>query len=153
MSWDRWKAFSIFGVASLFVVTFFVPVLAFLKAPAGSPSPWWNVAAMSAIPDDGVPHLHLITAKQSDGWNSLPDRFVGHLYLIREPDANEVRAFLPHCRRGASIRYDSETKVFRSMCWDISFDLQGRPLQNTGLSEMIPVPIKVEADLVLARME
>lgn len=133
-----------------------VPVAAFLYVPqASAHSDWHWVASVGVIPVDGVPISVPVYAEHRDAWTKHPNCVIDRVYLVRSKDTAQISAFRLHDRRGAGVYYNQEKKTFDSICFNVSFDLNGRllPEYEAGFDDaMIALPAKIELEQILVRM-
>jgi len=85
-----------------------------------------RVAALEALPPDGIPRKFQIIATRSDAWNKFPDVPVGAVYLRRLPN-NQVEAFNAACpHAGCFVNYQPETGGYGCPCHNSSFTVGGK---------------------------
>ena len=126
------------------------------KQPAG---PWYPVATLFDLPDDGQPVRVLITAHEHDAWTKFPDQTVGAVFLRRRPDDGAILAFAPehHPLLHIPVEYHASDRLFRSNCWSLSFDLDGNEIEQDDLPavghKMPRLPVFVSEGRVWVRYE
>ena len=87
------------------------------------------VAPLSAVPDDGLPHIFEVIADKQDAWNRFTNVPIGSVYLIRKPGTREITAFNTTCpHAGCRVGYLVDEKYFRCPCHTSAFDISGRRL-------------------------
>ena len=143
------------SIAVLLALAITLPGVAFLtgSALAARKADWVNVGSHASLPDDGTPELVIVRVTRTDAWTRLPDEVIGRVWLRRVPDTAEVVALHHyHLRSGAGVVFDDAKRVFRSQCWDLEFDLDGKPLQASRPNDgMGPIEAKMVAGEVFAR--
>lgn len=85
-----------------------------------------RVAALDAVPADGVPRQFAVIKDKTDAWTYSPNERVGAVFLIRQPGSDAVEAFncvCPHA--GCFIGYDNTSNQFQCPCHTSSFQLDG----------------------------
>lgn len=156
MKTSHLQGFCVVAMGTLFAMILGAPAIAFLRAPTPTPPEWRPVGTLSSVPDDGVPRLYSIVIDGEDAWNIRPDPIVWRLFIVREPNATAVRAFLPFSRRGSSIHYNEEKIAFQEGCWNVLFDLHGEPLREDDrffIGNMIPINIQYRRGKVWVRAD
>ena len=95
------------------------------------------VAPLSAVPDDGLPHIFEVISDKQDAWNRFTNVPIGSVYLIRKPGTREITAFNSTCpHAGCRVGYLADKKYFRCPCHASAFDISGRKM--TEISEVPP---------------
>ena len=85
-----------------------------------------RVAALSALPDDGVPRKFSVLASRVDAWNRSPETAVGAVYLRREK-GEKPRAFNVACpHAGCFVDYLEEKSGYLCPCHNSTFALNGK---------------------------
>jgi menaquinol-cytochrome c reductase iron-sulfur subunit len=92
-----------------------------------------RVAALSSIPEDGVPRRFAVIADRADAWNYVPDQPVGAVYLRREA-GQELQVFQATCpHAGCSVSTTDENGgAFHCPCHNSSFDWNGKRVPRPG---------------------
>ena len=84
------------------------------------------VAALSSLPEDGVPRKFSVITSHTDAWNRMPRVPVGAVYLRRVGDKN-VQAFNVMCpHAGCFVEYEVSRKRYHCPCHNSSFAVDGR---------------------------
>lgn len=82
------------------------------------------VAALSALPEDGLPRKFPVIAGHTDAWNKIPPAPIGAVYLRRA--GKTVEAFNVVCPHlGCFVDFNAETKSYLCPCHNSSFALNG----------------------------
>jgi menaquinol-cytochrome c reductase iron-sulfur subunit len=93
---------------------------------ADEPGRLVRIAALDAVPDDGVPRQFPVIADRQDAWNRFPNEAIGAVYLRRKPGADEVEAFNASCpHAGCFVAYLADRKAYQCPCHDSAFDVDG----------------------------
>lgn len=98
----------------------------FRKARKGQ---FLKVAALSAVPDDGIPRRFPVIADQRDAWNYYPNQPVGVVYVRRQPGEKEVTvlsAVCPHV--GCLVDFNKlagDSGLFQCPCHRSDFEPDG----------------------------
>lgn len=108
--------------------------------------PLVRVATLSQVPADGLPRLFPVVTDQEDAWNRYPDRRVGAVYLLRQPDGEKPIALSAKCpHAGCFVGYVTGADRFLCPCHTSAFWLDGERV--SGDSEVAPRgmdPLEVE---------
>jgi hypothetical protein len=136
---------ALFGILSAATAAFLIPT----REP--EPSPWVCVGQLAELPEDGTPRQVAVQLPQRDAWHALPDRRLGVVFLRRLPGGRVVALRAEH--HGSfriPVLYDPQKQSFRSKCWAIRFNLEGREIPEDGVlsgdtMEAIPVRVRNEA--------
>lgn len=84
-----------------------------------------RVAALSALPEDGVPRKFAIRASRVDAWNKSPEMAIGAVYL-RRSKGEKPRAFNVVCpHAGCFVDYMESKTSFLCPCHNSTFALDG----------------------------
>ena len=93
---------------------------------------YFRVAALDAVPDDGVPRQFAVVADRTDSWNRFPQEPIGAIYLRRTKGAKEPVAFNAICpHAGCFIAHAPERNLFQCPCHNSAFQLDGSIIQPT----------------------
>jgi len=85
-----------------------------------------RVAALDALPPDGIPRKFQVLATRVDAWNRMPDVPVGAVYLRRTAD-NKVEAFNVVCpHAGCFVDFVPEKGKYHCPCHNSSFTVAGK---------------------------
>lgn len=132
-SWTK-SAILLLGLAVLSVLS--TAAFAFLTSPLREPPPpdWFAVSRLSALPDDGRPLRVAVTVSRRDAWTRQPDETLGYVFLRRKPETSEVVGLRAehHSLFRIAVEYDDSARLFRSRCWKVAFDLEGREVEDGG---------------------
>ena len=102
----------------------------------GTQGNWIRIAALDALPDDGIPRQFEVIADKQDAWNKYLNQPIGAVYLRREPGSETVTAFNATCpHAGCFIGFAAQQKHFACPCHKSTFDLEG-----VRLTERSPSP-------------
>ncbi len=83
------------------------------------------VAALTALPEDGLPRKFPVVAGHTDAWNKVPPAPVGAVYLRRV--GSSVEAFNVVCpHAGCFVDFIPETKSYLCPCHSSTFALNGK---------------------------
>ncbi len=95
---------------------------------------WVRVASKAAVPVGGPPQRCPVIADRSDAWNGYPAEAVGAIFLCQVGDDKflALQTICPH--NGGCVAYDPEKKNFYCPSHGALFDLQGRRLDEKGIS-------------------
>lgn len=84
-----------------------------------------RVAALSAVPEDGVPRKFAVVASRVDAWNKSPETTIGAVYLRREK-GGKPRAFNVVCpHAGCFVDYLEAKNSYLCPCHNSTFALDG----------------------------
>lgn len=114
-----------------------------------SASEFVRVAALDAIPADGVPRLFQVVRDRTDAWNRYANEPVGAVYL-RNVDG-KVTAFNAECpHAGCLVAFLGDKQLFKCPCHDSSFKEDGEridPLHCPSPRGLDPLEVELrEAD-------
>jgi hypothetical protein len=153
---DRGKAVAVVLAGLLPLGSLGMAGAAFLVPPAPGPPPAWMVVApLAAVPLDGTPRRFPVRADRTDAWTYHPgDRTLGRVFLRRRPESGEVIALrADHHRYRIGVRYDAGEGLFRSECWHVRFDLDGREVAGEGRTplgeDLQRLPVRLAGGQVL----
>jgi menaquinol-cytochrome c reductase iron-sulfur subunit len=91
---------------------------------------FFRVAALDAVPDDGVPRQFAIIADRTDSWNRFPNEAIGAIYLRRTKGAETPIAFNAICpHAGCFIAHAAERNLYQCPCHNSAFQLDGSIIQ------------------------
>ena len=84
------------------------------------------IAALSSLPEDGVPRKFTVIAEHTDAWNRTPRVPIGAVYLRRMGD-KQIQAFNVVCpHAGCFVDYDLSRKGYHCPCHNSSFGVDGK---------------------------
>lgn len=121
------------AVVSLLVPFTFSGVVgfAFLAVPEQATQEWEPIVAFSELPANGDALKRAILEPDYDAWQRRPDRVVDHVFVRRGINATDAIALATrHTNCGVSVEYDSNAQCFRSVCYDVRVDLDGRVIPD-----------------------
>ena len=96
------------------------------RRATGEGDGFFRVAALDAVPDDGVPRQFAIVADRTDSWNRFPHEPIGAIYLCRTKGAEQPVAFNAICpHAGCFVAHAAERKLFQCPCHNSAFRLDG----------------------------
>ena len=131
---------------------------AFLSSTASgrNASPWLRVAQLADLPATGVPVRVPVKLPQRDAWSRLPDRVLGYVYLRRLPDGRVSALRADHHEvYHIPVAFDADAQNYRSMCWLLRFDLDGREIVDGARmvvgDRMEAVPVQISGEAVFVR--
>ena len=95
---------------------------------------WVRVAPKAVVPLGGPPQRCPVIADRSDAWNGYPAQAIGAIFLSQISDNKflALQSICPH--NGGCVAYDAEKKNFYCPSHGALFDLQGRRLDEKGIS-------------------
>jgi menaquinol-cytochrome c reductase iron-sulfur subunit len=114
------------------------------KAKSGN---WIRVAALDAVPADGLPRQFPVIADLVDAWNRTPNQPIGSVYLRREAGENKVTAFnaiCPHAGCFVAVVDGDEGKCFRCPCHTSAFALDGKVILGPSPRDLDPLDVDPE---------
>ena len=129
----------------------------FLSSPVETTTvrDWSPVARVSSLPADGTPAAVAVYVPQYDAWTRKPDRLAGRLFLRRLPRGNGVIALrADHSPYRIPVEFDRTKRRYRSSCWDVHFDLDGRLISDGRpgrAGAMEPISTRIVGDTLYAR--
>jgi menaquinol-cytochrome c reductase iron-sulfur subunit len=86
-----------------------------------------RVAALSALPEDGVPRKFTVLASRVDAWNKSPEAAIGAVYLRRIRGEKKPRAFNVVCpHAGCFVDFMESKSNFLCPCHNSTFALDGK---------------------------
>jgi hypothetical protein len=136
------------------------PGIAFLGAPVWvtpcSPTRWHAVTVLDALPANGTPVRFPAPVADPSGWPAHPEQVRRHIFLRRVAGPWQVLALRAdhHGRFRIPVTFDVQARVFRSVCWDVEFALDGKELPARGIGdELESLPVCVDNGLVFVRYE
>jgi menaquinol-cytochrome c reductase iron-sulfur subunit len=85
-----------------------------------------RVAALNALPEDGVPRKFAVLASRVDAWNRSPESSIGAVYL-RRTRGEKPRAFNVVCpHAGCFVDYLESKNSYLCPCHNSTFALDGK---------------------------
>ena len=106
-----------------------------------------RIAALDAVPADGVPRQFAVVKDKVDAWTYSPNERVGAVFLVRQAESETIEAFncvCPHA--GCFIGYDASQQQFQCPCHTSAFSLDGsiiRPSPSPrGMDRLEPVEVR-----------
>lgn len=110
--------------------------VAFLhSAPTRAPE-WLVLSTLESLPESGLPVRLPVISPHYDSWTRLPDKFVGAVYARRLPGTREIRVLSAvHGKFGVQVDYGPEGDGFRSQCFAVCFDVNGKVLTDSLVKE------------------
>lgn len=124
-----------------------------------APGPWFKVATLGDLREDGEPIRAMITVPAHDAWAQLPDRFIGYVFVRRLPGDAAVVALRAehHPFLHIAVNYDATKRLFHSTCWNLSFDLDGKEIMTDDLPpvghEIERLPVHLDGADIWVRYE
>jgi Rieske Fe-S protein len=89
-----------------------------------------KVAALDAVPDDGVPRAFTVVANRTDAWTFFPSEPIGAVFLRREKGQAKPVAFQTTCpHAGCMIDYVGGERKFRCPCHNSAFQIDGQIIE------------------------
>lgn len=96
------------------------------RRSSGEGDGFFRVAALDAVPDDGVPRQFAVIADRTDSWNRFPNEAIGAIYLRRTKGAENPVAFNAICpHAGCFVAHAAERGLFQCPCHNSAFQLDG----------------------------
>jgi Rieske Fe-S protein len=148
------------GLGALFGALLGAPAVAYLidaRNRSAPPSDFKTVARLDELEKD-VPFQAVVRAVRRDAWTLHPNDVVGRVWLIRRADSAAgkpvVEAFTTICPHlGCSVNYEAKDKRFLCPCHGGQFDLDGKRLEQPGVTNpaprgMDPLECNVEQGLI-----
>jgi Rieske Fe-S protein len=100
------------------------------RRASGEGDGFFRVAALDAVPDDGVPRQFAVIADRTDSWNRFPDEAIGAIYLRRTKGTKTPVAFNAICpHAGCFVAHAAERNLFQCPCHNSAFALDGSIIQ------------------------
>lgn len=117
------------AVSSVLVVPPVVAGIGTLLDPVlrgGQGHQFLRVAALSAVPDDGVPRSFPVIADRVDAWTTQANQPVGRVFLRRLPGTETIEAVSATCpHAGCLVDFRPERKQFQCPCHTSAFEADG----------------------------
>jgi menaquinol-cytochrome c reductase iron-sulfur subunit len=111
----------------------------------GSTADFVRVAALDAVPNDGIPRLFQVIRDRTDAWNRYPDEPVGAVYLRRaDGETTAHNAECPHA--GCLVGFLAEKNLYQCPCHDSSFKPDGQridPLHCPSPRDLDPLAVEI----------
>jgi Rieske Fe-S protein len=102
------------------------------------------VAALDALPEDGVPRKFTVLATRTDAWNRFTQVPVGAVYLRRLPGA-KLQAFNVVCpHAGCFVDFDEKRGGFLCPCHNSTFTIEGKIADRSSPSPRALDSLEVE---------
>jgi menaquinol-cytochrome c reductase iron-sulfur subunit len=93
----------------------------------GKPGRLIRLAAMAALPDDGVPRRFPVIADRKDAWTGHPREAIGAVYLRRRSGSDEVEAFSATCpHTGCFVAFNRDRGAYQCPCHGSVFKVDGQ---------------------------
>jgi hypothetical protein len=129
---------------------------AFVAGPRRPPaSSWFMVASVSDV--DETPRRVAVLSPERDAWTRWPDRLLGHVFVRRLPDQRVQALRAEHGNLFIAVVFDETAHVFRSRCWRVTFDLDGKEIAEEGRPtighEIEQVEVRIVGGAVWVRYE
>lgn len=131
--------------------------VAFLHTAPPRTHEWLVLSTLESLPDNGLPVRLPATSPHFDSWTRLPDQLLGAVYARRLPGTREIRVLSAvHGKFGVQVDYDPEKDGFRSQCFAVRFDANGKVLADSLVEEsqyedLRAFPVKVAGGNVLVQ--
>ena len=107
-----------------------------------------KVAALEALPEDGIPRKFSVVADKIDAWNKFKNVPIGAVYLRRtgESTVEALNVVCPHA--GCFVDYSPDRKGFLCPCHLSTFKLDGTIADNSSPSPraMDSLPVEIKPD-------
>ena len=110
-----------------------------------------KVAALDALPNDGVPRKFSVVADKTDAWNKFKNVPIGAVYLRRTGDAKveALNVVCPHA--GCFVDYSGDRGKFICPCHLSSFEKDGAIADKSSPSpralDSLPVEVKPDGTI------
>jgi hypothetical protein len=141
------------AIPILFVAA--IGVAAIVLPPRGPErSQWVPLVDLSDLPTDGTPELIPVVAPQYDGWIRNEDRPVDGVLVRRTKEG--VKVLIARHHLGATAYDDPHSRIYRSPCWVVTFDLDGKvidPRYAHTYAALRPVATRIEHGTVFVRAD
>jgi len=103
----------------------------FLASSERPASDWQTTSHVADVPLDGEPVRLVFRETHCDAWTRLDDRPLGAVFVRRPPNADGFQALNAfHGKFGCSVEYDPHDKAYKSVCFIVRFDEDGRVITN-----------------------
>jgi nitrite reductase/ring-hydroxylating ferredoxin subunit len=100
------------------------------RRSSGEGDGFFRVAALDAVPDDGLPRQFAVIADRTDSWNRFPNEAIGAIYLRRSKGEKTPVAFNAICpHAGCFVAHAAERNLFQCPCHNSAFQLDGSIIQ------------------------
>jgi hypothetical protein len=151
---------AVFALMALFVclivLTSFRACLPRTESP--TVARWVNIGEVEQLPPDGSPRRQYIYATESISAPSDASIPLGVIFVRRLLSSGHVSALHAfHCHESLAMRveYDESLKCYRSCCWAVHFDIEGREIADAEgrlIGDRMPrLPVRVEGNKVLVQ--
>jgi menaquinol-cytochrome c reductase iron-sulfur subunit len=115
-----------------------------------------RVAAMAAIPPDGIPRRFSVIADRQDAWNFTPNQPIGAVYMSRQVGDEDgetlqvLHATCPHAGCSVATAETPTGLMFQCPCHNSSFAIDGKRVNRPGKNNPSPrdlddLEIKIES--------
>ncbi len=107
-----------------------------------------RVAALDALPDDGVPRqFQVIVDHRDDAWNRFHNEPIGAVFLRREKGSEKVQAFNASCpHAGCFVSFNAERQQYQCPCHTSAFAVDGKAVFGPSPRALDELPCEVKAD-------
>lgn len=107
-----------------------------------------RVAALEALPDDGLPRqFQVVVAHRDDAWNRFHNEPVGAVFLRREKGSDKVQAFNASCpHAGCFVSFNAQRRQYQCPCHTSAFDVDGRAVFGPSPRALDELACEVRAD-------
>lgn len=135
----------------------------FLTSPARNDRTvsWVQVTNVAALPEDGTPRDFFVAVSGHDAWSPWRRNTEARMrvFVSRDPSRNVVRVLEGAHRHGSlriPVMYDAVSGRYRSCCWKVEFDLEGREIRRGKApplnDEMQGLPMRIDNDQVFVSL-
>ena len=114
-------------------------------SPADKGPTWQFAIDLASLPIDGTPLPLTVFERKNDAWQRTTGQPF-RIFVSRSPNDGHVRAYLAehHPQFHIPVTYDRKSKMFRSACWNLTFNLSGRCRElRDGANDLPPVTVRV----------
>ncbi len=153
------KSIALIAIAVPMLAILFLCVAFLVGAKDTETQSWLYVAKTSELPGDGTPIMKTVSVTQFDAWTRLPDKPICQVFVRKSlsADAASVMYTWHHDGFKIPLRYDPITQRYVSICWNVTFDLQGKEVTGKGSIpsdlSVTQLPAKVIDDVVWVRLD
>lgn len=125
----RLQRLSIGFIAIANSIGFSGTAFAFLATAFDHPDPAWGTAEPTCLVQaDSCPREVSVYVEKREGWSKTFDVHPWRIFVCRLPSATELVVLRTWHRNDSlvsPVRFDNETRRFRSLCYGTQFDLSG----------------------------
>ena len=114
---------------------------------------WLPAASIEELVCDGVPQLLKVQIVHRDAWSRCAPVVVDRAYVRCTGDSKELAVLSVHGHLGCWIEFDAARRRFKSQCYSLEYDIDGKLLDRDSprVDDMAPVDFRVDQGRLYVR--